>query len=832
MKLSELNNNDKAVITKIQGRGAFRKRITEMGFVKRKEILVVKDAPLQDPVEYKIMNYTVSLRRSEADLIEVVTLEEATKIIKTEYIGTFTDNILKTTAHKKGKTINVALVGNPNAGKTTLFNYATQSKEKVGNFAGVTVDTKKVSFEYQGYTINLYDLPGTYSISAYSKEELYVREQILNNAPDIVVNVLDASNLERNLFLTTQLIDMDIKVIAALNMFDELEDSGAKFNFTTMGKMLGIPFIPTVSSKGRGIHELFNKVIDVFEDKDTIVRHIHINYGKCINKSVSILQNKIWENKHITDKISSRFLALKLLEKDKEIDKLLKSCKNYEDISENSKVEIEKLETEFGEDSETIIADAKYGFISGALKETYTKSNFTRRETTEKIDDILTHKFLGFPLFLFFMWIMFQSTFTIGAYPMQWIDNLVGLISDLAANYLPNGAVKDLIIDGIIGGVGGVIVFLPNILILFFFISLMEDSGYMSRTAFIMDKLMHKIGLHGKSFIPLLMGFGCNVPAIMATRTLENKRDRILTMLINPFMSCSARLPVYLLFVGAFFKHNSGTILFSIYMFGILLAILSALLFNKILMKTQIAPFVMELPPYRVPTLGTSINHMWNKSVEYLKKMGGIILIASIIVWALNYFPRDIDFSQNYEAQIESLNQDKVNLDNNATNYNIELIKITNEIDNIEYAQEGERRTKSYIAQIGKFIQPVMAPLGFDWKMTVSLFSGMAAKEIVVSTLGVLYQVDSNHKNASETLMQKIKEQKYTSGPKAGQLIFTPLVALAFMIFVLIYFPCIATLTAIKRESGSWKWAALVMVYTTGIAWIISFVIYQVGSLF
>jgi len=824
MKLSELKNNEKGVVVKVRGRGAFRKRIIEMGFVKGKTVMLVKYAPLKDPVEYNIMGYEVSLRKSEANLIDIITLEEA-KNLTTETNGTFvTEEHLIKTAKEKGKQINIALVGNPNCGKTTIFNYASNSKEHVGNYGGVTVDAKKSKFKQNGYQFNITDLPGTYSLTAYSPEELYVRNHIIDETPDIVINVLDASNLERNLYLTTQLIDMDVKMVIALNIYDELLEKGDKFDYNFFGKMIGVPIIPTIGSKGKGIEELFNQVIEAFEDNSPIARHIHINYGKETERSISIIQEKIKvkENLHLTDKISSRFLALKLLEKDKDANKTVAECSNKDEIFKETKIHINRLENCLNDDSETILTDAKYGFIAGALKETYKEGVKNRRKKTEIIDTFLTHKLFGFPIFILFLWIMFQSTFKFGQYPMAVIEYIVGFISSQISNFMQDGMLKDLLVDGIIGGVGGVIVFLPNILILFFFISLMEDTGYMARVAFIMDKLMHKIGLHGKSFIPLLMGFGCNVPAIMSTRTLENRNDRLLTMLINPLMSCSARLPIYLVVIGAVFPKHAGTVLFSIYGIGILLAILMAIIFKKFLFKSEETPFVMELPPYRIPSMKNTSKHMWNKGKQYLKKMGGIILIASIIIWALGYFPLQKNLHQEYGQKATTIEKD----------YSNDNILKDSLLAQINLEETAKHQENSFIGKIGKFVQPVMQPLGFDWKMTVSIITGIAAKEVVVSTMGVLYQADNEDNNGSGSLSQKLKNEVYTSGSKIGEKIFSPLSSISFILFILIYFPCLAVVAAIKKESGEWKWALFSVVYTTALAWTISFLTYQIGSLF
>jgi len=632
----------------------------------------------------------------------------------------------------------------------------------------------------------------TYSLSAYTPEELYIRKHLHMEMPDIVVNVVDASNLERNLFLTTQLIDMDIRVILALNMYDELTNSGDVLDYESLGKLLGIPIVPTVSSKGKGLKELFKRIIDVYEDRDPVSRHIHINYGVEIERSLGKIQDILWKDRSITLKASSRSYAIKLLERDNEMLHTLSGSSVYEEIITAVEQEVKRLERTYKEDTPTLIADARYGFITGALKETFQKnlSRIDKLSPSYRIDRILTHKYLGFPVFIFFLWLMFQTTFTLGQFPQAWIESGVSLLSNTVSGLMSPGPFKDLLIDGVINGVGSVIVFLPNILILFLFISVMEDTGYMARAAFIMDKLMHKMGLHGQSFIPLIMGFGCNVPAIMTTRTLRNKNDRLATMLINPFMSCSARLPVYILIAGAIFPNHAGSVIFLIYIAGIILAVLVSLLFKKTIFKSKEAPFVMELPPYRVPTLGVSLRHMWEKGQQYLRKMGGIILIAVIIIWALEYFPAG------------------------------------------SQAHPKERLEKSYIASIGKFIEPVIEPLGFDWRMGISLITGAAAKEVVVSTMGVLYGThDELPEQAEQSLPQILQQVKYTDGPNIGKPVFSPLVGISYLLFILVYLPCVAVIITVSRESGSWKWALFLILYTTILAWVLSFSVYQLGSL-
>jgi ferrous iron transport protein B len=840
MDLSELKDGQKGFISKVKGRGAFRKRITEMGFIKGREVEVIKNAPLRDPIEYRIMNYSVSLRRSEARLINVVSEKELfSPNSGNEFQGVIDENKLKKKIKEKGKFIDVAFVGNPNSGKTTIFNYASRSREKVGNYGGVTIDAKLAKIRQGGYTFNLVDLPGTYSLTAYTPEELFVRKHILDQHPDIVVNVIDSSNLERNLYLTTQLIDMDIKVVIALNMYDELEERGDKFDHQMLGKMLGIPFVPTIGSKGRGIKELFEKVIRVYEDQEPTVRHIHIHYGKPIERALLKIQDEIWKNKALTDNVSSRFFALKLLEKDDSANNILKATPNYNEIETIASNEINKLENDFKEDTETLITDARYGFISGALKETYTEDKLKRKNKTETeiIDTFLTHKLFGFPVFMFFMWLMFYTTFTVGAYPMEWIEAGVGMLAGLVGSLMYDGMLKDLIVDGIISGVGSVIVFLPNILILFFFISLMEDTGYMARVAFIMDRIMHRIGLHGRSFIPMLMGFGCNVPAIMATRTIESRSDRILTILINPFMSCSARLPVYILIIGAFFPSNPTTILFVIYGSGILLASTIAIIFKKIFFKRVEAPFVMELPPYRLPTFLAIVKNMWFKGSQYLRKMGGVILIAVILIWAAGYFPQNKDLLEKYEQEIAltelNYQQQIATLDPEVSHEEFEMIanEMKTRLSEMKTAKESVRLENSFIGKLGKIIEPVIYPIGFDWKMGISLLTGAAAKEIVIGTMGVIYQ-STDAEDDHQPLVEKLRNEKYTSGPRAGQYVFTPVVAFTFLIFVLIYFPCVAVVAAVKKETGGWRWAAFLAFYTTTLAYIMAFLVYRIGNLF
>jgi ferrous iron transport protein B len=839
MLLSELKNGEKGVIVKVKGRGAFRKRIIEMGFVVGQTVEVIKKAPLRDPVEYSLMGYNVSLRNSEAQLIEIAREEEFLNQDELAFEGTI--SIERTgKPHHTGKTIHVALVGNPNSGKTTFFNYASGSHERVGNYSGVTVEAKEGKLKHGGYLLRITDLPGTYSVSAFSPDEIFVRKYLQEQLPDVVINIVDASNLERNLYLTTQLIDMDIRVVMVLNMYDELQESGDVLNYQSLGEMIGIPVIPAISHKGKGVKEVFDKIIEVYEDRNPVVRHIHINYGASFENSIKSIQDliNVHGNQHLTDRVSTRFLAIKLLESDKEATKqVMEQCHNHEEILFQSAQEVRKLEKEYGENPETVITDLKYGFISGALKETLQRGKKEERKASEVIDTLITHKLFGFPIFLFFMWLMFSATFWLGSFPMDWLEQAVGAFGDLVGRNMAEGPIKDLLINGVISGVGGVLVFLPNIMLLFFFISIMEDTGYMSRAVFIMDKLMHRIGLHGKSFIPLLMGFGCNVPAIMAARTLPNRNDRLLTMLINPFMSCSARLPIYVLLISAFFPHNQGTMLFLMYLIGVAVAVGMAVLFKKTLFKTVEVPFVMELPPYRVPTMKATTRNMWRKAVHYLKKISGIILIASVVIWALGYFPNGSDYEAKREVRLnEIIATYQLQLNQIPENDLIqrEVLVAEKEQSMAEAKRQlfTERLEGSFIGQIGRFIHPVMEPLGFDWKMSISILSGVAAKEIVVSTLAVLYQADESSEIGEASLVNRLQNQTYIDGPKAGQRVFNPLVAFSFMVFVLLYFPCIAVIAAISKESGHWKWGLFAVFYTSAIAWLASLLVYQVGSLF
>ena len=794
MLLSELQTGEEGVVIRVAGHGHFRKRIIEMGFVKGVKVKSILNAPLNDPIKYRIMNFEVSLRRNDASKVEIVTLEEAEEWLKNDIIEQpplpCDDRpAVERLAEIRTHTINVALVGNPNCGKTSIFNIAAHAHEQVGNYSGVTVDEKVGTFQYGGYTFNLTDLPGTYSLSAYSPEELYVRKHLIEKMPDIILNVVDGSNLERNLYLTTQLIDMDITIVMALNMYDELKKSGDNLDIEQLSTLLGMPIVHTTGRNGEGINKLFDTIIEVFEGKSTQVRHIHVNHGAELERRIDSLRTELY-NHGFSDELSTRFLSIKLLENDSQLEQYAKVKDDDGSIKKLRDELAEEYQKKNNIDIESAITDAKYSFIRGALAEVYQKNTKSNPHgLTDKIDVLVTNKWLGYPLFLIFLFITFFFTFAIGQYPMDWIDSLFSWLGDTVSNAMPDGPLRSLIVDGIISGVGSVIVFLPNILILYLFISFMEDSGYMARAAFIMDKLMHRMGLHGKSFIPMIMGFGCNVPAIMATRTIEDRKSRLLTMLIIPMMSCSARIPTYMILVGAFFNRHAALILTGLYVFGMVMSVLMAKLFSKYFVKGESLPFVMELPPYRMPTSKAVLRHTWEKGKEYLKKMATIILAASIIIWALGYFP----------------------------NHN-------------RYDTAKEQMENSYLGKIGKVIEPVMKPCGFDWRQSVSLLAGTAAKEVVASTMGVLYA-------SSEEEEVIIEEEGFESDEgslRISQLVrnnMTPLSAASMLIFILLYMPCFSTIIAIKNESGKWKWALFTVCYTIALAWIVSTIFYQIGML-
>ena len=819
MRLSDLKPGQTGVVTKILGHGAFRKRVMEMGFVKGREVCVVLNAPLQDPVKYALMGYEVSLRRAEANLVEVQLLDEWNKSCATEAENAEADARMGAprpddeSPVRHDKVINVALIGNPNCGKTSFFNVVSGAREHVGNYAGVTVSAKEGTMRYKGYRFNIVDLPGTYSLSAYSPEELYVMRYLREETPDVICNIVVASNLERNLYLTTELIDMNIPMVMGLNMYDELQKSNAKLDYDSLGKMLGVPIVPTIASTGWGVNKLLDTIIQVYEMTNPDTRHIHVSLNPVIEQGVKALNDDFKKDPNVTEHFSPRFLAIKFLERDPEVEQLLRDNRNYPAWAELRDRQDARIKKDLGEDITSAISAEKYGFIQGALQETMTGTVEKEEKTTRIIDAFVTNKLFGFPLFLLVMWLMFWATFQLGSYPMEWIESLVSWISDKIGMWMPEGPLKDLLLDGIIGGVGGVIVFLPNILILYAFISFMEDSGYMARVAFIMDKLMHRMGLHGKSFIPLVMGFGCNVPAIMSTRIIESKSSRLITILINPFMSCSARIPIYVLLAGAFFPQYGPWVFVGLYLLGIIVAVFTAKCMRKFWLKADETPFVMELPPYRMPTFKATMRNMWGKAEQYLKKMGGLILVASIIIWALSYFPHygSEDVPQEYRAEMLS-------------ELPSETLQTTSPEKIDEMVTTEYQQTNSILGHVGRFVEPVVRPMEFGWKTCVSLIAGAAAKEVVVSTLGVLYVGDDD----ADMLQKRLS----TPSRLTGKAPFTPQSALAFLVFVLLYFPCIATLAAITRETGSWKYTLFSVVYNTGLAWILAFVTFQIAGLF
>lgn len=807
MFLSDLKSGEKAVVIKVLGHGGFRRRILEMGFVRGQRVEAVLNAPLRDPIKYAIMGYEVSLRRSEAAMVEVLTIEEARNYELQSDVATIVNDeeYIERIAEEKIREINVALVGNPNSGKTSLFNALSGGHEHVGNYSGVTVNAKSGSLKYKGYKINITDLPGTYALSAYTPEELYVRNHLMNELPDVIINAVVASNLERNLYLTTELIDLNPKMVVALNMYDELEQSGARLDYDSLGSMIGVPMVPVVARDGRGIDILLDEVISTFENQNPKVRHIHINYSSTIESEVAALSKQMKQNlDELPNCFPPRYWAVKLLEGDNSVKEILRQSPHFIEWNNKSIKGAARIIDALEQDVESAITGEKYGFIEGALAETYTPGSMQSNTKTSFIDKIVTNRWLGMPIFLAIIMLMFWSTFTLGAYPQEWIEAGFAWLGESVGAMMSEGALRDLLVDGVIGGVGSVVVFLPNILILYMFIAFMEDSGYMARAAFIMDKLMHLAGLHGKSFIPMIMGFGCNVPAIMATRSIESHSSRLITILINPFMSCSARLPVYILLVGTFFPSHAGLMLFAIYLLGAVVAIITARLLRKFMFGPDETPFVMELPPYRIPTINAVLRHMWERSQQYLRKMGGLILIAAVVIWFLSYYPR------SEESVVATTDTEHVVADaalgiDEANQRSMEQIE-----------HDALQSENSYLGQIGKFIEPVMEPMGLNWKASVAMLSGASAKEIVVSTLGVLYSVDEPQ---SEGLSVRLS----SSGD------YSRASALAMIIFILLYAPCLATLAAIARESGGWRWALFSVLYSTTLAWVLSFVVYRLA---
>lgn len=703
-----------------------------------------------------------------------------------------------------------ALAGNPNCGKTTIFNDLTGARQHVGNYPGVTVEKKEGNLKYKGYEIKVVDIPGIYSLTAYSIDEIIARNFIVEEKPDVVIDIVDTSNLERNLYLAVQFMELKVPLIIALNMADIAEKQGLKIDRESFSRVLGVPLVFTVATKSQGLNELLDEVIKMVETKAKPEEGV-IDYGKEVHLELDKLKNILAQDKELTKNYPSEWLSLKLLERDAEVTKRVRDSLYSDKIMTQVEKSITQLKNIFGDSPEAIIADRRYGYISGACREAVKKNPEERQILSDKIDQVLVNRVLGLPIFLTLIWLLFNFTFKLSGPLMGFIEMGQGWLGNLFGGLLPDGsAIQSLIVDGIIGGAGSVLIFVPIIFLLFLAMALLEDTGYMARAVFIMDKLMHKIGLHGRSFIPMLLGFGCTLPAIMATRTIEDKNDRFVTMLVVPFISCGARLPVYALLVGAFFTEQiSGNILFSLYILGMVVAILMAKILRKYLFKGEAAPFVMELPPYRIPTIKGLLMHMWERGVIYLKKAGTIIFVGVLIIWVLSNFPWFPNYSKDYDTLIEQAQNNE---------------EIVTQLEN---ERAFEKLEMSYAGKMGKAIAPIFKPLGFDdWKLSVGLVGGFVAKEIVVGTLGTLHSVGEADEE-SENLRQKLQSQTRPDGSKK----FNPLVAYSIMIFVLLYIPCIAVIAAVKRETNSWKWPIFMVFYTTGVAWIASFIVYQGGRL-
>ncbi|HSM88479.1 MAG TPA: ferrous iron transport protein B [Desulfobacterales bacterium] len=708
--------------------------------------------------------------------------------------------------------LTIALAGNPNSGKTSIFNNLTGTRQKVGNWPGVTVEKKEGHISRSGVDLTIVDLPGTYSLTPFSIEEVVARNYLLDERPDVVIVIIDASNLERSLYLATQIRELDCKALFALNMADMARARGTKIDGRKLSELLDLPVVFTVGNRNEGMDQLLEQAIRLAESAAPPARTRRVKYSADIEEAIGRL-TVFMESK--TDgrlPYLPRWVAVKLLEDDAIVkERLIAAAPDAgRQILQAAQALRKHLTDRFDEDPQIVMTDERYGFIAGIVREVQTSTTQQRVDVSRSIDLVLTHRLAGFPIFIFFIWAMFQLTFTLGEYPVKWIEAGVDLTAGAAASLMPEGILKSLVVDGVIAGVGSVVKFMPNILILFFCIALFEDTGYMARSAFLMDRIMHLIGLHGKSFIPMLMGFGCNVPAIMAARTLESEKDRILTILITPFMSCSAKLPVYVVLAGAFFGARAGTVIFGLYLLGIVLSILTGRLFRSTLLKGADAPFVMELPPYRMPMAKSLLIHMWDRSKLFLRKMGKVILLGSVIVWALSSFPRAVPTFP--EGAAESRPAAAVS---QAQGSEAGSSEIADEIRPMQRTQQAE---SSYIGRLGRFVEPVFAPLGIDWRGGVSLISGFVAKEIVVSTMGVLHAAgDGGEEDA-------LGKALAASG-------MTALSALSMMVFVLLYLPCLATTAAIRRETGSYRWMFFSIGYSTTVAWVAAFLVYQGGRL-
>ena len=699
----------------------------------------------------------------------------------------------------------VALAGNPNSGKTTIFNNITGARQHVGNYAGVTVERREGFRRFQGQDLLLVDLPGTYSLTANSLDEIVARNVIIDEKPDLIVNILDASNLERNLYLALQLLELERPLVLALNMTDMAEKAGIRINSDVLRTRLGVPVVKLIGNRNQGTEELLQTVVE--SSKRTIYRPFSIDYGAKIEAAIVEVTEALQNLTHV--KFPIRWLAVKLLENDTEVQASLLKIEGGSAVAAIVARVRNKTAVLLGEELEIAMAEARYRVVADIVAEFVDSSGRQEQTVSDRIDRVLTHRVLGLPLFFGIMWLLFNVVFTVGEIPQGWIEDAVKGFSDLVSANLAEGELRSLLVDGIIGGVGSVLTFLPSILLLFFGIALLEDTGYMARAAFVMDRVMRAVGLHGKSFIPLLLGFGCSVPAVMGARTLENKSDRMVTILVSPLMSCSARLPVYTLLIAAFFSENvAGSVLFSIYFLGISLAILMALVFRKWMFPGASEPFIMEMPPYHLPTLRSIAIHMWERSILYLKKAGTLILAASILIWFITNYPANVEYSKDYDAAKGQITEQ------------YDEVAAKPLLAQLDQEQAGEKLALSYAGQFGHFIEPVIKPLGFDWKMGVGLVSAVAAKEVLVSTLATIYSVGDVEED-SQSLQEAL----------AADAAFSPLVAFSLMVFTLIYSPCLAVLAVVRRETNSWKWPAFSFVYSTTLAWAMSFVVYQGGRL-
>lgn len=710
------------------------------------------------------------------------------------------------------KEITIALAGNPNSGKTTIFNNLTGLRQHVGNYPGVTVEKKAGIVSYKGYKINVVDLPGAYSLTAYSIEQIVARNFIIDQKPDVVVDIIDSSNLERNLYLAVQLMELNAPLVLVFNMADITRKRGEKIDIELLSELFGTPVIETVGSKGKGSKEVLESVIDVLNGKKR--KRVEIKYGEEVENEIIRIKSVLKKEKIPAFKFDTRWTIVKLLEQDKEVIDTTKKITGtkYRKIEEEIANSIKHITSILRNTPEVIIAEARYGFISGALLEAYQEADTVKMDVSGKVDRVLTNRILGIPIFALIMWLMFQFVFVLGKYPMDWIDMGFEKLSTLITDVIPEGLISSLLVDGVIGGVGGVIIFTPNIMLLFFSIAILEDSGYMARAAFVMDRIMHKIGLHGKSFIPLIIGFGCTVPAYMGSRILENKKDRLVTMHINTFMSCGARLPVYILFAGAFFPAAAGNVIFSIYIIGVAMAIIMAKVLRATRFKGMSDPFVMELPPYRIPTIKGVLIHTWERTWMYVKKAGTVILAISILMWILFTFPLIGDnYSIDYEGQISEIEE---SYQSGVTTQE----ESSKQVAAIEAKMAGEKLSYSTAGRIGHFLEPVFRLLGFDWKMAVATVSGIAAKEVIVSTMGTLYSIEEAD-GESETLKTALNKN------------YHPLVGYNFMLFTLLYFPCLTAMIIFRREMGA-KEMLFQIGYTLLLAWVVSFLVFQIGRLF